>query len=626
MPISNKLSSNALKFLKLFIALLLFLFLSKSLGPIYGPILLFLFLTVSISPLVPSRYVLQRIAITAIFLIGLSPIYLIFRGMVTKSPLGNWDLQIYTASFFLIIFLISFMIKGANFLDSYQQKLEKKFYLVASFSGLFACLLTEVILTTKSVGHAVAWIASGDSKNHFVNGIDIIRYGYLDPSLFLTQPVSSPTYLALNLSQGQLNLESIPDTLGLQMQIYAYVWILLIGLVGLVIAATLEIVWNYLQNVGEKIPTYLIVLSSLVSTLSVIVGPTLYDGFFTAILGISSVGILISWFLEIYKEQNFSVGQIFTGLILLIISLMAWMFVIPFTLAIFIFGVRSNLTKIVRSKVFVDTLLLSTVLSGASIVHFSDIGQSFIFKAKSALTAFGTVSASDPNLYFASIFGLITFGIAINKSNKRLSEPLMLIAIVSILSLMGFKNFSNLSFFDWNYYLIKYQWIMLAGLVGLLVSIFLVLLSVGINQLSRGRYPSILILAMFIFFASEAMVPSNNVWQKIWRGWENPRSSTINSVLEQEIDRKNPTLFFHYGYAGDAMLANFWLTAFSDPVEPLKGWNYTIDTSGDVQQICDVNAYYPAVTVVTSDTALEGLITETCPLEEFNLILKPSLF
>jgi hypothetical protein len=122
------------------------------------------------------------------------------------------------------------------------------------------------------------------------------------------------------------------------------------------------------------------------------------------------------------------------------------------------------------------------------------------------------------------------------------------------------------------------------------------------------------------------MVSSNKVWQKVWRGWENPRSSTINTLLEQDIDRKNPTMFFHYGYAGDARLANFWLNAFADPVEPLKGWNYTIDPAGDVIQLCAVNEYYPALTVVTSDAELETLVNQACPDEEFNVILKPSLF
>lgn len=622
MFISHKLSSNSIKLLILFSSLALFLVLSKALGQIYGPVLLFLFIVVSISPLIPSKYVLQRVAVTAILVVGLSPFYLILRGFFTKSNLGNWDLQIYLTSFFTILFLTNLIFNRGVFLNGYLKKLDKKSYIFAGFSSLFVALLTQAVLLNKSAGHAIAWIASGDSKNHFVNGVDISRYGYLDPTLFLNQPVSSPTYLALNLSQSQINLETISDNLSLQMQIYAHVWILLIGLFGLVVASTLEIIWDYFQKIESKIPTHLLVVSSLISTLSLIVGPTLYDGFFTAILGISSIGILISWFLDVFQNKQFSAGQISIGITLLTVSLMAWMFVIPFTLTVFMFGARANFKKIRRNNSVIDIAIISLLFVGASIVHFSEVGQSFIFKAKSALTALGAVSASDPNLYFASILGLILLGIAFNKNNKKLSVPILTIAIASFLALYGFKNFSNLSFFSWNYYLIKYQWMMLAGLFGLITSILLVTLNSRIPDSSRLKFPAVFISAIFIFFASESMVPSNNVWQKIWRGWENPRSSTLSLVLEQEIDRKNPTMFFHYGYAGDAMLANFWLTAFSDPVEPLKGWNYTIDTAGDVQQICDVNAYYPEVTIVTSDSKLEELLTQTCPNEEFTIKLE----
>jgi hypothetical protein len=128
-----------------------------------------------------------------------------------------------------------------------------------------------------------------------------------------------------------------------------------------------------------------------------------------------------------------------------------------------------------------------------------------------------------------------------------------------------------------------------------------------------------------VFNISELSVSSNKVWQKIWSGWENPRSSIINQVLAQDINRKNPTLFFHYGYGGDAMLANFWLTAFSDPVDPIRGWNYTIDTTGDPKQLCGVNAYYPTVTVVTSDSMLENELLKICPDEFFEIKLQAPL-
>jgi hypothetical protein len=161
------------------------------------------------------------------------------------------------------------------------------------------------------------------------------------------------------------------------------------------------------------------------------------------------------------------------------------------------------------------------------------------------------------------------------------------------------------------------------------VAIFPIIFAVLISKLYSGLDPTrikrILTAALvlhIVFTVSELTVTSNKVFQKIWRGWENPRSQTMNKVFEQEVDIKNPTLFFHYGYSGDSKLANFWLTAFTEPADPIKGWNYTIDTSGDVKQICDVNAYYPRVTVVTSDSKLEELLLQTCPNEEFVIKLE----
>jgi hypothetical protein len=611
---------------KLILIFFLFLSLSKVLGPSYGPIVFFVYLAISLSPFMPSQFFIQRVSISAILIIGLSPIYLIFRGFITKVPLNSWDLQIYFTAFLMGTLVVSFAFKGSSSFDSYLQKLNKKNHLAAAFSGLIFVLIAEAYLLSKSLGHAVAWIASGDSKNHLVNGVDVIRYGYLDISLFLTQPVSAPSYLALNLSQSGQHLNTQSELLGYQMQVYAFVWILLIGLVGLVFAATLETIWNIVQKQNKFIPLHMIVIVSIIPTFSVVLGPSIRDGFFTAIFGISSVAILITWFLEIYPKNQFTLELIVAGLFLLGVSVMAWMFVAPFTLLLFLFGLRTHLKNVRKSKAAIDPLFIMVLLAVASAVHFSAIGQSFIYKAKLALTSTGTVSATDPNLYFSAILGLMLVGIVLQGRGKKLSEMFFAISILSILALLGFKYFSNLNFDSWNYYLLKYQWMMFVSLFGLIVSVLFIGIYILLTGSNKNRYLASFTLTILIFFASEAMVSSNKVWQKIWLGWENPRSSTINTLLEQDIDRKNPTMFFHYGYAGDAMLANFWLTAFSDPVEPLKGWNYTIDTSGDVQQICDVNAYYPALTIVTSDTALERLISETCPLEEFNLILKPSLF
>jgi hypothetical protein len=162
-----------------------------------------------------------------------------------------------------------------------------------------------------------------------------------------------------------------------------------------------------------------------------------------------------------------------------------------------------------------------------------------------------------------------------------------------------------------------------------LISVIFCIAISGISTLIKNNklhYNSSVILLIFVvFIASESVVATNKIWQKIWSGWENPRSSVMDQALTHEIDRKNPTMFFHYGYGGDSKLANFWLNGFADPIDPIKGWNYTIDTTGDPQQLCDLNAYYPEVTVVTSDSKLEHDLAKLCGNEVFNIELETSL-
>jgi hypothetical protein len=601
--------------------------LSRVFPPSFGTLILFLATVFITSKFMPSIFSIQRIAMTAVLFIGLSPLYLIGRGFVTRSPLSEWDYQIYSISYLLIFATIRLFtnLKSGNS-SNISSKADDFKNFIFGFFGLALVVLVEILLKQKSVGHAVAWIASGDSKNHLVNGVDIIRFGFLDITTFFTQPVSSPTYLALVLSQDQSQFNSNAELLSYQMQTYAYVWILLLGVLGLAFAATFEMIFQTLTKRVERTPKLPLLVSSIVPTFSFALGPALFDGFFTAMFGICAVILLTLWFFEISSKQSFSVALSLAGVALFATSVMSWMFVIPLTAAILIFGLRENLRKIGNLRKFIDPIAITLLLTTAMAIHFSAFGQDLIYKSKVALSASGAVSATNPNLYFAIIGTLYIVAILFENGNQRFSKTIFIFATLHILALFAFKQFSNLDLFSWNYYLIKYQWIMFVSLVPILISIAISKLYLSSEISSYQKRSSLTVSVITVFLISEAIVSTNQNWQKIWSGWQNPRSSTINTLLEQNIDRKNPTMFFHYGYAGDAMLANFWLNAFTDPVEPLKGWNYTIDTAGDVKQLCDVNAYYPAVNVVTSDSALESLLSQACPDEEFYVILKPSLF
>lgn len=574
--------------------------------------------------LVQIEKLIYSVATLFVIFIGVSPLYLVLRGFITRSKLDVYDFPIYFF-LFLLFLTIYFSLKSEINNSNQLNHLRIKFRLLSSsLAALFLLLAIQIYLMNKSIGSAVAWIASGDSKNHFVNAEDIIRFGFLDPATFLTQPVSSPSILAMLMAQGGNELNFVNELMRNHLVVYAFFWVLLIGLLGLVIAATGETLGKFLGNKKTSLNPFVLAALSVVSMFSLFVGPATWDGFFTAIFGISTVVLMTNWLLIQIESEEFSWSQVTIGFLLFISSLMAWMFIIPLTGVMFLAGlvINSSRTSLGAKNLFFAWISLTIILG--AIIQFSSIGQDFIYKAKVALSALGAVNVSNPNFYLALIIVVFCLGLLFKERNKNLFYFFVCLSAFHLLALLAFKQFSNLGFLGWNYYLLKYQWIMVSTLFILLTTFALITFYNALNSklLSKNILTIAILGSSYLF--SEAIVPINQVWQKVESGWQNPRNYIIDSVLSQNIDQKNPTLFFQYGYAGDARLGNFWLTAFADPIEPLKGWNYTIDTTGNPQQLCDVNAYYPSVTVITSSNTLADELNELCPNEPFRIEIKPN--
>jgi hypothetical protein len=167
-------------------------------------------------------------------------------------------------------------------------------------------------------------------------------------------------------------------------------------------------------------------------------------------------------------------------------------------------------------------------------------------------------------------------------------------------------------------------------------AIFVILISFTLVQLANyfnqhkfeftNTLKVFLIICIYtsVYLLSEIASPSKNVWLKVLKGWENPRSAVVDQVLTTDFGSKNPTIFFRHGFDGDSKVGNFWFTAFLTQQEPLRGWNYTIDTNGDVVQMCDVNSYYESVNLITYDFELESALKLACPNETFSVVVEKS--
>ena len=615
---------NLISIKSIFFAFLFVLLMNKVFGiPI--SIMFLIFLIVFVSNFVPSNYPIQKLAISSVFIIGLSPGYLLVRGFLTDAKLNRTDLYLYGLLAIILALIAakkSFM--KASISNQFREYFKNWQLIISASTGLIFGLLLEIYLLRQGLGYGVAWISSGDSKNHLLAGADLVRYGDLLPSTFLTQPINLPSTLSLLFSQIGSNLTNNPALLGAELEVYAFFWVVLIGITGVAFAATFQIMAG---NHSTKKQKFALILLSLIPFSSIILGPALNDGFFTALFGITTLIVIANWFIELYQSEKFSYTHLLIGLAIFLTTLMSWMFITAFTLPLFLAGLRKILINKKVDRKLIDITYFVGALLGLLILHFTQFGQKFTHLVKVVLTATGAITTTKPSVYYSLILFLVIIGL-LRKNISDLGKPLLIIAFLNVIGLSAFKYFSNLGLFSWNYYLLKYQWVMVASLFGIVAAIvFTLIYKYAVN--TKFEIFSAIFAGFLVFILiSESVSPefASRTLPKVIRGWENPRGSILDFALKQNLQLKNPTMFFHYGYAGDAKLANFWMNAFLDPQDPVRGWNYTIDTSGDPKQLCDVNAYYPTVTVVTSDSKLESDLKQICPNEEFEIQLVPSAF
>lgn len=589
-----------------------------------------LFFTFFTFVLISSRYfssvsILQNISLATLFPVILTPIYLVFRGLFTHTKLSHFDLVVHLT-----------VLLGVLILINSKKELERQIYLIknfkkiiAAFSSLFLLIFLTIFLKLQSIGHSLAWIMSGDSRGHLVFANDIARSGWLDPSTFLLQPISAPSFLSMFVSQATSSEGNIAVVLASQLQTYSYIWILFIGLIGILSAACAELIWKMEKKKNEEIPLWVIFLASCSSLFSAILGPATYDGFFTAVLSIATILSLVNWLIELNLISKLSMRFSVYGILIFIGSLFSWMFVAVFTFPLLIVGFWAYIYGNSKKKFTISMFAFLGFFTLALLLHNSAFVQNLIHQSKVALSVSGAITATTPNYYYGLIFGIFLAGLIVSFTNKSLSKSFLILTITNVAALVAFKMYSNLGLLSWNYYLLKYQWILASVMLLVIVSFVYVAIAKFLLSTTKKNkiINSVLIVTscfMCFFLLSEIVNPSKNIWVKALKGWENPRSSVIDEVLATDFNTENPTLFFHHSYDGDSRLANFWLTAFLKQQEPIRGWNYTIDTLGDVKQMCDVNSYYNKVNIVTYDEELTALLAKACPNEEFLVTIKKS--
>ena len=596
---------------------------SFGLDPIISAIFLTISTAIFLSLRIQSANDQLNLVIVIVLQISLAPLYLILRGFIRRDELQSFDLQIYLFIFSVVAILFSNQFQQ---LKSNTQQLGRLKRLLFSSSSFIFLTVLQLFLRSQSIGKSVAWVMSGDNKNHVALGHSIVLEGWLNPKVFMYQPISAASFTSLAFSQDRASSFTIEDLLKYQLQIYVLLWILFIGITGIALAALAEsISWRFRQ---KKLNALELLFISAIPLFGVISGPAVYDGFFSAILSICVLITLTAWFVTNTSNEKVNFSTWVIGLLLLISAVFSWMFTAFFAIPLFVLALWRYLRNRFPKKEFLVNLFVGTALIGIlGFLHFSRFAQDLIYRAKVAFSAGGAIAAPKPEFYFALILFLGAY-VLISFLQKASSKKLILdLFVINVAALFAFKLFGHLGINEWNYYSLKFQWILSSTLLG--TSFALLLQKVNSTEFyskiqSNKKMLPIIIGIFFLatFLISEALMPIRNTWVKALKGWENPRSSVVDQVLSSKIDPTVPTMFFHHGYQGDSMLANFWLNAYLDQIEPIRGWNYTIDTNGDVNQLCDVNSYYEKVKVITYDKDLEQDLLEACATEEFEVVLE----
>ncbi len=574
---------------------------------------------------VASKFQIQRLAVAASLPLIAATFYLLLRGLVTANQIHKIDFYIFLFLYLIFFYILSRIAKRKESTTSNPR------VIFSAFSTFLILVSVQIYLKSKSIGYSVAWVSGGDNRNHVVFIDQLVREGHLNLSTFLLQPIAFPSFHSLVFAGIDKSNLTGNQILSAQLEFYSWAWVLILGTLGVAFAATAQIIWSVRGEKEKDLPFTFIIFAALIPLSALISGPATLDGFITALSCTIFLTLITNWLIEFVHEEKPTFDKLLIGFVLFFGSALSWMFVAPLTFGIFYIALRHYLQIKKSNKLRVDIFLISLLMLAALLVHFSNSGQSLIYNAKVALSVSGSINAQDPNFYYALIVFTFLAAYLNRRLNRNLAISLYWIGIAHFLAILFFKYFSNLSLFTWNYYSLKLQWISVSSLSGILIVGFVYKIFKNIDSkfLFNKRidhYGILILLLLSFYFVSESLVPTKNVWMKVMRGWENPRSEIMDKVLDFEIDFNNPTLFFHHGYHGDSMLGNFWLNAYANPIDPVRGWNYTIDTLGDVAQVCDVNAYYPKVTLITYDNSLAKQLREECPQEEFTIILERSPF
>ena len=566
----------------------------------------------ALSGVMPTNYSNLRIVYAFAYLAIGFGLYLVLRGFFATGPISKFD-------FAICVSLLGVLALSPKFLtrkDGSSDFKPLRFSFVAGSTTLVFCLAFGGYLMSKGIGFFLAWSGSGDSRNHVQSMYYIAVKGHLD-LIEIGFPFLPHTIATLLNSGSPVGLGNDSSSRLLSdWTSYSLTWALLISILGYAFAAVWEVV---LPETSKKSVFFLLAPASALSLTSLSLGTFLVDGFVTATAGAISVAFATAVLFE--KSSKSSGTNLLTLFLVAVLALFTWTFVV---IAVLIMMIPTYLKWLnFPSKSFWMWVRLSLTLLGVAltIYRFATYYGGYF---SSALTNSGSISSAHPKTFKILLVAIVLLAALSSRKKSPTILQLSLVAVSATSLILIFNYSSGIPLNDLNYYSSKAMMILFVGLLPT-VLIFIPILFRFMDL--NGAFSTLriaiacVLIGVLTHMSAQYVSPFPRILGQINDGWQGPNAKSVAKVLSLTNDPFNPVVFFDYlpPETGENRLANFWLGAYADYVDPLgyfQSWSYLSDQEGDYPAFCFLNRGFPQMTVYTTDANLRSKMRVYCRNEK----------
>jgi hypothetical protein len=567
----------------------------------------------AISGAMPTEYSNLRIVLSFAYISIGFVFYLVLRGFLPQKPITNTDFIICMVA--LIVLAILPKMIGQKDQEQSFRSLGPSF--LTGSTALVICIAYCSYLLSKGIGFFLAWTGAGDSRNHIQSNFKLASDGFIEAVNLGTPYLTNAVSVFLNAGASlNLGVDSSPRLLS-DWTSLTLTWLLLISILGYAFAAVWEIA---LSGFANKTKNLLLIPASFIAVTSFALGTYLMDGFISAIAG--SIAVVLACALIFERSPKSSTTNLLLIGLVVIFAVFTWtLILIPVAILMLPkfwtwLDVRDR-SKLMYAKVSL-TVFGSLVITYVFVTFYS----SYLF---SILNTSGRIQAADARAFIVLLLAILFLALLNPRKKSPTGLQLALVSISGVATIYALNTMSGIPFLSLNYYSAKAMMILF---VAFLPSA-LIFIPIGIKLISRVTELKPLRMTLItgyttllVYFATEFISPFPKVWSLMNNGWFQPSAQTAADVISLPNDPKNPTVFYKLNpsNSGETRLGNFWLGTFANPVSPIKSWAYLGDQEGDYAAFCEMNTYYPKMTVLTRDPNLKIRMHGYCSEEEIDVI------